>query len=177
VSELITGARVVAVGYAASAPAGNVSFWIADQHGAMLVYNAYVPFDPSTLQPGDEVDLRVTEVDEFFGIPEITGIDLINVTSTGNPVWVVDAMDGSDVTFSAYESEVVEIWGELVTDPVDCGGFDCADLDVGSPNPVQLRLPAGVYLRGDCVHVIAPVGSFDYDTQINMSDFDWARFY
>lgn len=176
VSIPVTGAFVTARGYVPAAPTDNtVTMWLEDANGAMLAYRVDVGFDPNGINPGDEVAFTATEVEEYFGTPEITVISDFQVLSTGNDVHVVDGMAGPELTFADNGSYVVEVWGQLVYGPVDCSA-NCWDFEYNG-NVITLRSGSSFDYLGDCIHWIGPVGQFSGAPQLDADDFDWYEWF
>ncbi|MCA9490988.1 MAG: hypothetical protein KC621_13760 [Myxococcales bacterium] len=174
----ITNATVTARGYVPANPTSNtVNFWFADKDGGMYVYRGDVGFDPNDLHPGDVVSFDVTEVTNYSGLPEATVISNFVVNQTGQPVHVIDGMDGHEVSWANEGLSLVELWGELVTDPEACGGSSvCFEYMYGSYS-LDFRTASTFDLKGDCIHWIGPIGQFGGATQLNADDFDWYETY
>jgi hypothetical protein len=135
-----------------------------------------VDFSPLSVLPGDRVDVRVLEVYNYFGVPEVTEA-LVSLVGSGENVYVDRHMDGTNLNFDNQPLQLVEVWGELSSASTECGGFDCFDLDFGANKTVTFRAPAGDLRRGDCVHVIAPLWTYDGATQLGADHPDWYRTY
>ena len=172
----ITGAIVTARGYL-PATATTANFWFEDASGPMYAFDVDLggAVAPADLMPGDEISFRATEVQQYFDTLEVTAIADFEVTSRGNPVHVVDAMTGAPITVAEHMMEVVEVWGELVSGPTDCGA-SCFDLQYGS-NTVTFRTGSSYTVQGDCVHWMGPVSSFSGAVQLDADDFDWYTYY
>ncbi len=177
----VTGAILTARGYVPSQNTGEVSFWVEDMSGAVFGFYLDVlaagGIDPVDLAPGDAVTMHVIEVQEYFGVMEITEIDSLTVDSADNSVHVLDGMTGSSLEVLAEVGQMVEVYGELVSIPTDCGGDDCFDLDYGSGVSATLRTTAGLQLMGDCIHWIGPYGEFNGDAQLGADNLDWYRWW
>lgn len=156
------------------APSGKLTAMIADGAGTMVLYAVAVDFSASSVFPGDRIDLRVFEVVNYGGIPEITDAN-VAIGGSGEDVYVRQFMDGEALKFARQPLEMVEMWGEIVSGSEACGDMDCFDLDYGVSDPVRFRAPAGELRKGDCVHYIAPVGQFEGVTEMSMENPAWYR--
>ena len=173
VDLLVEGAIVTSRGYVPANPAYNTAtFWFEDSGGAMMAFIVDIGQDPNNLQPGDEVSFRATTVKEYFGTPEVIAITDFQILSSGNPVHVVDAMNGDVLSFDTHGLRTIEIWGGLVSGPEDCGA-NCFDFDYGA-GLVTYRTNSSYDVVGDCIHYIGPLSQFNNEPQIDIDDFDWA---
>lgn len=175
VSLAVTGAIVTARAYVPAAPTNNTAtFWFEDVNGPMQAYIVDVGFDPNNLKPGDEVSFTATEVVTFFGVPEVTAISGFTVDSTANDVHVSDGNDG--LTMDDLNA-VVNLWGQLTTTGSPCGG-DAVCFDMTTAGGIELfRTESTFDVRGDCIHYIGPISTFDGAPQINATLFDWYYYY
>jgi hypothetical protein len=133
-------------------------------------------FDPSTVGPGDVVDIRVTRIQNYFGVLEILDGD-VQITGSGERVYVHDGMTGDDLVYGDLPQELVEVWGKVLGPSTACGDFECFPLDYGAPNPLTLRVVPGTVSRNDCAHVIAPLDVYDGEPQLQIDHPDWLRTY
>jgi hypothetical protein len=172
----ITGAIVTARDYVPKDPKFNtVSFWFEDADAAMFAFNVEVPFDPNELLPGDELSFTVTEVNDYFGTLEVTAVSDFTVVASGRDVRIIRAMDGQPLDFATQGLRNVEVYGELVSGPVDCAS-NCFELEYAG-NIVTFRTGSDFVYLGDCIHWIGPLGTFDSAEQLDAGDFDWYRYY
>jgi len=171
----VTEAVVLARGFA-SADATQVGLWLGDRSGALYAYDLELGMPASAIRPGDVVSFTATEVNNFFGTAELTGQTGLSVVRSGDPVWVVDGMTGTPVTYEAHAEQVVEVYGELISGPDTSCGANCFDLQYAG-GLLTLRTFSTFDQVGDCVHWIGPVSQFSSTPQLFADDFDWYRSY
>lgn len=184
--QQVTNVTVTAVDYNYDPADGYLGFWVEDAAGPMLMYTRYNSETgmnegaeigaaaDAALAPGDKVSFQALEAANYFGIREFTEIANFTIESSGNPVHVTTLSDGTPLTLD-HVGYVVELWGDLVSPPSDCGN-ECFDFDYNG-GIVQLRVVPGGFYEGDSVHWIGPVTEFFDELQLNASDFDWVRWY
>ena len=173
VSIPVSGAVVTTVGYAPSGTDPDI--WISDANGTVLTFRA----GGGTLgvKPGDKVSFTATELTNYFDKLEITGIADFSIDSSGNPIWYREGYD-QVIDPAAWSQNLTHIWGQLVTEPVSCGGsYSCFDLQHGSQTiAYRINLESlGDYpdRNGDCVQLLAPMDTFSGAPQINIFNYDW----
>ncbi|MEQ1564402.1 MAG: hypothetical protein ABMA64_02105 [Myxococcota bacterium] len=184
VSLPVTGAIVTARDYVPAVPTDNtVSFWFEDANGPMFAFRVDIGMDPNNLQPGDEVSFVVEQVQDYFGTLEVAGdavagipgISGFTIDSSGNDVHVVDAMAGGPLSWADDGMYTVEVWGQLVAGPTDCGA-NCWDLDYNG-SIVTFRSGSSYDYLGDCIHFIGPLTQFGGIEQLDAGDFDWYDYF
>jgi hypothetical protein len=178
VDATITGAIVIAVDYVPANPTdGTATFWFQDGSAVMQGYRLdMLGYDPTMLAPGDEITMRATSVQEYFGVPEVLAVDSFEVTSTGNDVYVVDGMTGDALDLGAHFMHNVEVYGELVSGPTTDCFANCFQMAYGS-HTVVFRTDSVYDAEGDCIHYIGPLSEFGGAAQLNATSYDWYRWY
>lgn len=169
---VVTGAVVTATDYVPVDNDGTGSFWLEDAQAAVTTFRvATMPgIDPAELVAGDVVSFEVTEVQDFFGVIEITAVQNFAVTGTA-PVHVVDGNAGLDVDTMLMRT--VEVWGGLASDPAPCGGDSvCFDFAYNGGTAL-FRTESTFDEPGDCLHYIGPLAVFKGGPQIDARNFDW----
>ncbi|MEZ4318193.1 MAG: hypothetical protein R3F61_11840 [Myxococcota bacterium] len=166
---------VVAVNRGFEGEPGGAPLWLADAGGGARTF-AVSGLDG--VDVGDAVSLTVTEITNYFGELEITGISDLGVVSADNAVHVFSAAS-EPVRFPDDRGSNAEYIG-LVTgeSPDDCGDNPCIEVDNGTTvQTLDLRGPwPGELIYGEtCLHVIAPVEYTRGDARIAASNFDWIR--
>jgi hypothetical protein len=173
----ITGAIVTSRGYVPAAPTENtVTMWLEDSSGAITTFQMDIGIDPNLVNPGDSVSFTATEAVEYFGTAEITAATDFQILSSANDVHIVDGMSGPALTFASDGMRTVEVWGQLVAGPTDCGGRNCWDFEYNG-NTVVFRSGSTFDYLGDCIHYIGPLGQFDSAPQLNAEDYDWYDYF
>ncbi len=173
VSLPISGAIVTSVGYAPSGAGPDI--WLSDASGAVFTFRA--GDETLGVKPGDAVSFTVTELTNYFDKLEITGLSDFSIDSSGNPIFYNVGYDTA-IDVDAWAFQNVLVWGELVTEPVSCGGsYSCFDLRSGSQTVAyRINLESlGDYpdRNGDCVQALAPLDIFSGAAQINIFNYDW----
>ena len=168
----VNQAIVTAVGFQATR-----SFWVQDRNTAVEVY---LDVDlPSPMLPGQIVSFGVSGLLNYEGHPEITGLGGLIVHSSNNPVPYRDVTN-RDVVMSDY-AYVVKVGGELLPNPVLCGGSkSCYGLEHNG-HVSTLRSASTFLAPGDCVTFVGPVRSFPGPhgavgtpaPQLDTISFDW----
>ncbi len=178
----VTEATVIATYFVSEGqpvPRANREFWIADGNGAIKVF---FPADPTTfhapfnVKVGQKINLRATELTNFGGLPEITGVapEAWELVSEGNEVFIDDRtggeIDPTDVNM------VIRATGTLSAESTACGDpYKCYMFDFGGAAPVTLRTNSNLIVGGECVTYVGPVGVFGGAVQLNVLNFDWLR--
>jgi hypothetical protein len=173
---VVTGAVVTATDYVPAINDGTGSFWLEDAQSALTTFRVTtVPgIDPAALVAGDVVSFEATEVQDFFGVIEITAVQNFAVTGTA-PVHVVDGNAGLDVDTMLMRT--VEVWGGLSSDPSPCGGDSvCFDFDYNGGTAL-FRTESTFDEPGDCIHYIGPLSLFKGGPQVDARNFDWYQAY
>jgi hypothetical protein len=162
----ITGAIITAVGYA---PVGvnPDNFWLQD---ADIGVHTYFTDPGQVVAVGDSVSFTVTEVTNYGGTTEITGLSDFTDDSSGNKVYVKDSK-GQALDYATEADDLVRVWGRITGEGVDCGPVKCYPLDYGAPSDITVRT-GGAVTVDSCVEVMAPLGSFDGALQLDLDDFD-----
>lgn len=176
VSLPVTGAVVTSLEYIPSANDGTHTFWVEDTNGSIVAFRVPTdPVDPLDLKPGNKVDFTATEVNEYFGTPEITSIFGFAVVGT-EPVYLADGNDGTPLLWDTLGPRTVEVWGEIVSDAVSCGDTSvCMDLEYAGGTIVFRTAQSFFPIRGDCIHYIGPLSKFNGATQLDTGNLDWYR--
>ncbi len=165
----IVEATVINVGYAPSG--GTPNIYLEDAAGALMTF--YVETSPD-VKPGDKVSMTVTDATNYFGNREITGLTDFTIVSSGNPVHY-NVANGTALDVATMSLQNVHVWGELSAELPDCGA-SCFDLTYGTEtvtyriNNEFLEYPDQV---GDCVDVLAPLGSYSNAPQLDIGNYDW----
>lgn len=163
-------------------PEGSVpdDLWLRDSGGAIRTYANFrddppkivIPDDITGLGPGSVVSFKVTELTNYFGEIQISALEDFTVSPTSGLVYVVDATDGTEVTFADHRAEVVRIWGRVAEERGECGtNTYCYGIETNG-NTYELRIRKDEYEVGDCLPIANPVGQFQGKVQFNVSDFD-----
>lgn len=174
VSLAVTDATVVAKGFV---PASGTfaKFWVQDSSGPMVAFNVDVP-DAAGLAPGDVVSFTATKVQTFFDLPQISEVSDFTVAKAQGEVKVIDGND-TTLDYATHGEQLVEAWGELVSDNGPCGGdYTCYDITAGTQTLV-FRTESKFQQVGDCMHFIGPLQNFNGTLQLTVEDFDWATDY
>ncbi len=177
----ITGAIVTARDYVPATNDGTVTFWFEDANFAAQAYRVDVGalgIDPLSIEPGDTVDMHATMGVHYFGTLEVTAVDSITFSHDDNPVYVTTVMAPDALDPSTHRDRIVEVYGQLVSDPTDCGGRNCFDFEYNGGHVAIFRLStAATLFKDDCIHYIGPLGEFSGTPQLNVGDFDWYRWW
>ena len=151
--------------------------WLADAGGGLQTYGVDINLTADDVAPGDRVSFTATEITTYYGLPELTGLTDLTVTTKGGPVYVVNG-NTTAVTLDEHLNENIRGFGELVTAPESCGGSSvCADLAFGDNVAVLRYAEALGFDEGDCIDVLAPLNIFSYAEQINIDNNDWVSVY
>ncbi|PKN46037.1 MAG: hypothetical protein CVU59_07240 [Deltaproteobacteria bacterium HGW-Deltaproteobacteria-17] len=170
----LTGVTIVATYYAYP---DLVRLYLADGNGNIRVFQ---PQDPQQLPPwlprtGMRISVRVTQVTNYNGAPEIDLVDGTNwvVESTDNEVAV--AQRNAEVPVTAADvSTVIRVSGTLTSEGASCGGDAlCYDLDYGADQPVSYRTLKVLHV-GDCVTFMGPVTLYNGLPQLTDYNLDWS---
>ncbi len=155
------------------------SFWVQDRNRAIEVF---LTNDlGSSVLPGQIVSFNASELTNYEGHPEITGIDSFFVHSSDNPVPYRQA-NSRELSINDY-GYIVKLGGELLPNPVPCGGTKtCYDLSHSGHESI-LRSGSTFLAPGDCVTYAGPVRSFPGPRgtsgtkipQLDTINFDWLR--
>ena len=163
------------------APEGAMplTFWFADQSGAMRTYDDYrqddeivVPEELTELPYGSIVSFDVLAIKNYEGELEITRANNYTLHEETDKVWVVDATDGSTVTYKDLGRANVKVYGEVTEVRSPCGTYNCYTYVAGESEYV-FRTKKD-YVMGDCVPIAGPLGTYRGEMQFNVTDFDWA---
>jgi hypothetical protein len=166
---------------------GNGRLWLQDTNSSIQFFYPFPegeePTDTAT-KVGDRVSFSVTEVKNFGGTPEITGIESgsFAIDSTGNDVPFAD-LTGMDVT-SDYYYQLVRVAGVITADNGGCGGSStCYDLThgaEGSEKVTTFRTASSFIEVGNCITFFGPLGGFpgpvgndSITPQLDTVNFDW----
>lgn len=176
----ITKAVVTLPGYA---PEGKFpgTFWFADSKGAMRTFDnlnntedIVVPAEITALPAGSVVSFDVTELKNYSGELEVTGLRNFELHSDpAQKVYVRDRTDGTKLEYATDGRFIVHLWGEVSKVRGPCGSPTCYEMTSG--DNVYLVRVKKEYLEGDCLELVAPVGTFNDELQFDISDFDWLQ--
>ena len=138
---------------------GSGRIWLQGSDGAM---QAFAVAELSALNPGDEVTVTVTEITNYFGEGEITGIDAssLTVTNTGQDIHYMDA-SSTTLDYATHAGMLVEFFGAFgPADTADCGNnVTCWPVINGATtNTVRIRNAFNPAPAADqCFKMLAPV--------------------
>lgn len=172
---VVTDAIVTLTGYA---PEGSNpdTFWVADASGSIVVYRV----DPGfVVKAGDTISFTVNQVGNYAGLYQISGASDFAVADVGSElVYVVDGMT-NQAAWSLNPHEIIYSYGEVTAEHGECGtSYQCFDYTAANGNVTALRLHESKGLvKGDCLQVTAPMGTFAGSDQYNVNDLDWVNFY
>lgn len=156
---------------------GDPPLWITDQAGGVRTFD--VP-GLSAYRPGDGISMRVTELTNYFGELEITGLTQDDRSSTNNPVYRFRA-DKETLSFPADRAINAEFAGLIVGEsPDDCGDNPCLEIDNGVVvQTVDLRgpYPQNLVYGETCMHTLSPVEFTRGSVRLGGSSFDWLQTY
>ncbi len=170
------------VSHAEYAPEGAVArnIWLQDKSGAIRTYHNFndnenprikIPQDiAGGLPPGSVVSFTVSSMTNYYGELEILDLDNFVKHEETSLVYVVDATDGTELTFDENRAEVARIWAEIAEVREPCGSYSCYTVETHGHEYV-LRIKKS-YFQGDCIPIAAPVAQFSDEVQFNISDFD-----
>ncbi len=187
VNIAVSNVTVTQVGFKAATSTQRF-VWFADANGALRTFfpsGATGPIpDDAVVSPGDVVSFTVTSVGKYGDEPQIVNLTDWTIESAGgSAAYYVDAT-GETISIPDDISYVHHIYGELVSDPTDCGGPVCFDYQHGgSTGPTIIlrirneNLGANALVRGDCIEVFAPMTAFDGEAQVDLQNFAWFRWY
>ncbi len=168
----ISGAIVIAKDF------NDVPVWIADQNRAIQIFGVD---EFATVNIGDAVSFSVTEITNYYGELEITGIEAgsLTVDSSNNAVYIADAT-GATVDYGSTGAQMVEFYGTIVGPTGEnCGSGTCYAIEHNGVTQT-FNLGSGFTatpVAGDCMHLIAPV-TYNWGAhRISVRNFDWIRFY
>ena len=155
----------------------GLTFYVEDQAGPLVIYKAPVAVGQfASIVPGATVTVTADTAVDFYGTKEMSNITSLEVTGFDGTVHVVDINgSGGPIDYDLHNLHTIEVWGELVAGPEDCG-LDCWTLDYGA-GTIEARLVPDGFFLGDCVHYIGPMTRYFDQDQLDASDFDWARYY
>jgi len=176
----ITGATVVAKNFFST----NPSVWIADASGGVMIFGAAVA-GLEAVDLGDTVDLTVTEVTNYFGQIEITGVGALPTVTGSGPVYIADGTTGPlSYTNPAQRGQNAEFYGLLVDETGDDCGMNATCWNIEAPNgQINTMIIGNSFASGglvpgeDCLHVIAPVNFTRGATRLQDADFNMISFY
>ncbi len=171
----VDGAVVINVGFGGNND--QPPLWLQDRNGGVRTFD--VP-DLVAYQPGDRLAFTVTELTNYFGELEITGLSGLSLVDTDNPVQLVSAGSGP-LRFPDQRSVNVEFAGLYIGDSVDdCGDNPCLELDNGvTIQTLDLRgaYPDPLVADETCMHVLSPVEVTRDDVRLGATNFAWMRTY
>lgn len=143
----------------------------------------FVAVDDPSVQAGDAVDLFVTDVTTVSGMRHVTGIQSLQVVSSGNDVsgLIQDVSSASDLVtnLDSYEAELITIQGRAQTDFTTLGvGFHASQLSTtGIPSvssDLVVRIADTVFdagFRSNCtIELVAPLWRFGTSAQATRWD-------
>lgn len=185
----VTEALVVATGFDSNqtpnVDEANQKLWLNDTNSALQFWFAFpegeVPTDP--IKVGDRISFKATELTNYGGTPEISGIESDSFTnvSSGNDVPFTD-YTGMEIPVDDY-LRPVRVAGVITSEARECGAtcFDLTHGAEGSEQTTELRTNSQFIAQGDCVTFFGPLGSFptplaDADAatvQLNEQNFNW----
>jgi hypothetical protein len=168
----VNQAMVTAVGFQPTR-----SFWVQDRNTAVEVF---LDVDlASPVIPGQIVSFGASGLLNYEGHPEITSLGGLVVHSSNNPVPYRD-VNNRELAMSDY-GYVVKVGGELLPNPVLCGGTKtCYGLEHNG-HVSTLRSASTFLAPSDCVTYVGPVRSFPgphgtvgtQTPQLDTINFDW----
>jgi hypothetical protein len=172
----VTGAIITNTGYARdeSVP---WDVWIGDGAGVIRTWGANMETAITAATPGMSVSFNVTEIKNYAGEIEITGLTDWVVNSENNDVFVWE-LNETVLDYSLHGRQNAHLWGEILTDAEPCGGsFNCYTYAYGAASATLRMKDVATVLKGDCVELVAPVGTFAGNIQFNVADLDWYQWY
>jgi hypothetical protein len=160
--------------------------WVQDANQAVRLFLYDGPMATPEIfpvaNPGIKVSFDVTELTNFFGEYEITGITNIQVVpAQDQPVRVRDAAaEGIVFDYERDHDQVFHMYGEIADSGVACGSsgsvdYTCYTFLYGGDKTVELRTGNFEVTGevGQCIQFTAPLGAFQGEPQFFIRDFDW----
>lgn len=149
---------------------GGPNIWFEDAGGAMRTYGIG---GTDGVEPGDLVSMTITAIETYGGEIQINAADDVSFTDADEPVHIVDQTAGS-VNYPSHGRQNMFTWGEITADRGGCGGSSvCMDLQANGQNFVIRIGESQAPDIGACMVLVAPLGTFNQDLQINIDNYDW----
>lgn len=169
----LTGVVVTNIGF--DRGTGDPDLWFADAAGGVRTFEV---LGLDAFEPGDVVDLRVTELTSYFGELEITAMEGPARTASED----VAVLNGASLNLGSDQQGLnVEFAGLYIGDSSDdCGANPCITVDNGLvSNTLDLRgaFPEPLVENETCLHVLAPVEFTRGATRIGTDNNTWMRTY
>ncbi len=159
----------------------RTQFWVGDAGHAMELYldstdpDGIPPFD---VRVGQKISFSVTRVNRYFGSPQIVGVADMTQVSDHAPVylWTPDRpFRHTDV------HRAVRVTGTLEGEYRECGqGYACWDVASSQFGRVILRAEmqrVRLLRQGSCLTFVGPLGIFENDLQLDVSNRSWLTVY
>lgn len=153
-----------------SARSGGPNIWFEDAGGAMRTYGIG---GTDGIEPGDLVSMTITAIDTYGGEIQISAAEDVSYTDADEPVHVVDQTAGA-VNYPSHGRQNMFTWGEITGGGAGCGGSSvCVDLQANGQTFVIRIGDTQAPDIGVCMVMVAPLGTFNQDLQINIDNYDW----
>ena len=179
VNLVIRGATVSATAFNSPnqpVPRANRDFWLQDRNGAVKVFffaDDTANHAPFQVRVGQRIDVTVTRVTNFGGLPEITGVAARswNLVEEGTQVYIDDRTGRRFVAGDV--ARLVRATGIVEGPAQECGIANCFQFHYGGAQPVTLRTSSDFVTPGACVTFVGPVALFEGQPQLDGANFDW----
>jgi len=149
---------------------GGPNIWFEDASGAMRTYGVG---GTDGVEPGDRVSLTITAIDVYGGEIQISGADDVTFSAGDEPVHVVDQTAGA-VNYPSHGRKNLFTWGEITGGGDSCGGSSvCVDYLAHGQEFVVRIGESQAPEPGACMVLLAPLGTFNQDLQVNIDNYDW----
>jgi hypothetical protein len=149
---------------------GGPNIWFEDAGGALRTYAVE---GTDGIAPGDLVSMTITAIDVYGGEIQISDAEDVSWTDADEPVHVVDQTAGA-VNYPVHGRQNVFTWGEITGGGGGCGGSSvCVDYEANGQNFVIRIGDSQAPDIGACMVLLAPLGTFNQDLQINIDNYDW----
>lgn len=149
---------------------GGPNIWFEDGGGAMRTYGVS---GTDGIEPGDRVSLTITAMDAYGGEIQISAAEDVSYTDADELVHVVDQTAGA-VNYPAHGRQNMFSWGEITGGGAICGGSSvCVDFQANGQAFVIRIGDTQAPDIGACMVMVAPLGTFNQDLQINIDNYDW----
>ncbi|MEM6926614.1 MAG: hypothetical protein AAF602_06785 [Myxococcota bacterium] len=186
----VRGAVVSLVGFR---PSGTdvLELYVNDSSGGMYLRFVTIP-ESAGIDNGDIVDFDVNVVNNFGGLAQVVnettgspdftvlteGIENLAINGEAQAIYVVDAAAEAPLSVAEHGHAIIEAYGEILTEGVDCGSNDekCYDLEYAEGQTITFRSRSEFIQQGDCIQYVGPMGAFN-TPQIDATNFDWSRSY
>lgn len=149
---------------------GGPNIWFADGGGALRTYAVE---GTDGIAPGDLVSMTITAIDVYGGEIQISAAEDVSWTDADEPVLVVDQTAGA-VNYPTHGRQNMFTWGEITGGGGSCGGSAvCMDFEANGQQFVIRIGDSQAPDIGVCMVMLAPLGTFNQDLQINIDNYDW----